>query len=162
MPGTHCKWVSVENGRVKNFATFMTGDLFSVISNHSILMHAVEKGSPPLGDDPTFRAAVASVREAPATALSSLFSIRAAQLLGFQTREQGVPHLSGLLIGAEIAAARSLYGEPGEIVLVGSSTLGRLYQAVLAEAGYCVRVADADEAVRNGLARAAARLWIKD
>ncbi|TKT82415.1 2-dehydro-3-deoxygalactonokinase [Aquamicrobium sp. LC103] len=161
MPGTHCKWVSIDDGDVTGFATFMTGELFSVISKHSILVHALEAGGAPAADDPAFRAAVASVRDDGAAAFASLFAIRAGQLLGFESREQGAAHLSGLLIGAEIAAAKSLFGVPGKIVLVGSGALGKLYETVLADAGYAVDVADAEESVRNGLAKAAARLWTR-
>lgn len=162
MPGTHCKWVAIDGGTIVRFASFMTGELFSVISKHSILMHAVDEGAPPGFDDPTFRAAIDAVRDDASVALSALFSIRAGQLLGFEKKAEGAAHLSGLLIGAEVAAAKSLYGAPSDIVLVGSGALGSLYEAVLTDAGYRVRVVDAEEAVRNGLAKAAARLWVKD
>ncbi|HEY4191933.1 MAG TPA: 2-dehydro-3-deoxygalactonokinase, partial [Mesorhizobium sp.] len=82
--------------------------------------------------------------------------------LGFEEKRQGAPRLSGLLIGSEIAAARSLYGAAGEIVLLASGALGNLYQSALVEAGYNVVLANAEEAVRIGLAKAAARLWGKE
>ncbi|HEY4191634.1 MAG TPA: 2-dehydro-3-deoxygalactonokinase, partial [Mesorhizobium sp.] len=126
MPGTHCKWVSVRQGAVTGFATFMTGELFSLIGAQSVLAHSVEAGAAPLASDPGFRAALVSVLDDAGRALSGLFSIRAAQLLGFEEKRQGAPRLSGLLIGSEIAAARSLYGAAGEIVLLASGALGNL------------------------------------
>ena len=57
MPGTHCKWVRIADGAVAEFQTWMTGELFSVLSAHSILRHALgtspAKVSP---DDPVFGA----------------------------------------------------------------------------------------------------------
>jgi 2-dehydro-3-deoxygalactonokinase len=162
MPGTHCKWVAVDNGSVMQFSTFMTGELFSVIGRHSILMHAIEPGDAPTFDDPAVRRAIAVVRDDPSALMSALFSIRAGQLLGFETKAEGAAHLSGLLIGAEISAARKRYGAVDRIVLIGSGALGNLYEAALTDAGFSVSTIDAEEAVRSGLAKAAARLWEKD
>jgi 2-dehydro-3-deoxygalactonokinase len=159
MPGTHCKWVSVNNGNVVGFSTFMTGELFSVIGKHSILMHAIEPGDAPTFDDPAVRSAIALVREDASALMSALFSIRAGQLLGFETKAAGAAHLSGLLIGAEISAARKQYGAAEPIVLIGSGALGKLYEAALTDAGFSVSTIDAEEAVRSGLAKAAARIW---
>ena len=161
MPGTHCKWVSVDNGSVVEFSTFMTGELFSVIGKHSILMHAIEPGEAPTFDDPAVRSAIALVRDDASALMSALFSIRAGQLLGFETKAEGAAHLSGLLIGAEISAARKQYGAD-RIVLIGSGALGNLYEAALTDVGLSVSTIDAEQAVRSGLAKAAARIWEKD
>lgn len=163
MPGTHCKWVSVSSGRVERFSTFMTGELFSVLSRHSILMHAIEEGPSPNPDDASFLAAARGMLADPAGFLPALFSIRAAQLLGFEEKRQGAAHLSGLIIGAEIGAAAARLGNRGdEVVLVGVGGLGRLYEAVLAMAGFSVRIIDAEDISRRGLARAAAHIWSKN
>jgi 2-dehydro-3-deoxygalactonokinase len=37
LPGTHSKWVLVRNGRIVRFATYMTGELFANLKQHSIL-----------------------------------------------------------------------------------------------------------------------------
>ena len=37
LPGTHSKWVRVESGRIVSFATYMTGELFALLLQHSIL-----------------------------------------------------------------------------------------------------------------------------
>ena len=52
IPGTHSKWIRIEDGRIVAFSTYMTGELFSVISQHSILAHAVETAGPPPADSP--------------------------------------------------------------------------------------------------------------
>ena len=44
LPGTHSKWALVENGQIVWFTTFMTGELFAVLCNHSILGSLMEEG----------------------------------------------------------------------------------------------------------------------
>ena len=106
IPGTHSKWVSIDAGRIVDFSTYMTGELFSVIAQHSILAHAVEtEGGPPLADSPPFREGLATALAAPTSLTASLFRLRAAQLLGFEQRADGAARLSGLLIGTELADA---------------------------------------------------------
>src|ERR1700760_1686973 len=98
IPGTHSKWIRIEAGAIVEFTTYMTGELFAVISQHSILLHAVEAGgSLPEADTP-FRAGLATARAAPSGLTASLFRLRAAQLLGFEQRADGAARLSGLLI----------------------------------------------------------------
>ncbi|WP_295809406.1 2-dehydro-3-deoxygalactonokinase, partial [uncultured Nitratireductor sp.] len=58
MPGTHSKWVRVDAGAVTHFSTFMTGELFSVLTGHTILKHAVEPDSRVEADDTAFLAAL--------------------------------------------------------------------------------------------------------
>ena len=37
LPGTHSKWVEAIDNKIVRFATFMTGEIFAVLSEHSIL-----------------------------------------------------------------------------------------------------------------------------
>ena len=37
LPGTHSKWARVEAGRIVGFATFMTGEVFAALKDHSLL-----------------------------------------------------------------------------------------------------------------------------
>ena len=94
---------------------------------------------------------------------SSLFRIRAATLLQDLKPDDAAATLSGLLIGAEIASARRVFGASGgKVILVASGPLGSLYNAALKLAGSTVLQADADEAVRAGLFEAAKRLgWVE-
>ena len=87
----------------------MTGELFAVIAQHSILAHAVETAGSAAADSRPFRDGLSTALAEPTALTASLFRLRAAQLLGFEQRADGAARLSGLLIGAEIAdAARSL------------------------------------------------------
>ena len=159
IPGTHSKWIRIEAGAVIEFSTYMTGELFSVISQHSILAHAVDAGGPPPAESQPFRDGVATAQAAPTGLTASLFRLRAAQLLGFEQRADGAARLSGHLIGAEIADAIERHGARRPLRLIGAGGLGRLYEVALREAGFDVSVIDAEGASRHGLAKAAISIW---
>ena len=157
MPGTHSKWVLVEESAVSGFGTWMTGELFSLFASHSILRHSLgDKPAAVTSDDPTFRRWCEIALDSGGDIASRLFSIRAAGLLHGLSVEDAAAALSGLLVGSEIASARSRY-DPGrqEIVLISSGALGELYGTALEIAGLAFRSVDADEAVRAGLLAAA-------
>jgi 2-dehydro-3-deoxygalactonokinase len=158
IPGTHSKWIGIERGHLVAFSTYMTGELFSVISQHSILAHAVEKDSASTVDSAPFREGLAAALAAPSGLSASLFRLRAAQLLGFEQRGDGAARLSGLLIGTEIADVRHQYGAQA-LRLIGAGQLGRLYEAALKAQGFDVTVVDAEAASRRGLAKAAMNIW---
>ncbi len=82
MPGTHSKWVRLEAGRVVDFSTVMTGELFAVVAGHSILRHTLA-GSTGSGDPaaPAFLAGLRAGLDAPERLPARLFSIRAESLL---------------------------------------------------------------------------------
>lgn len=149
MPGTHSKWVSMNGPIVTGFETFMTGELFSVISDKTILKHSTGTGDNVGANDPAFLTGVRDGWTQPAKITHHLFSIRAGQLLYGHPAEENRARLSGLLIGAEFAGA-GIRGDE-QIGLVASGTLQRLYHAALAECGVKVRDIDADVAVRRGL-----------
>lgn len=155
MPGTHCKWVCIEGGVVRAFSTFMTGELFDVLARHSILRHAVEGEGRPAAPDAAFRAAMAQASARPDAAWARLFALRPAQLLGLQESGEGASRLSGLLIGAEVGAARALHPGEQEVALVASGPVADLYRLALEENGWCVRSIDAEAATLAGLTAAA-------
>lgn len=163
MPGTHSKWVEAADGIISGFRTWLTGELFSVLSKQSILRHSLGEGAAPaLPDTPAFVAACTDALGRGGDIGPSLFAIRAATLLHDRKADDAAAALSGLLIGAEIASARRIFDLPGgKIILVASGALGSLYAAAFKLAGCAVLQADADEAVRAGLFEAAKRLgWV--
>ncbi|WP_245513528.1 MULTISPECIES: 2-dehydro-3-deoxygalactonokinase [unclassified Mesorhizobium] len=157
LPGTHSKWVAVEDGAVAGFGTWPTGELFSVLAAHSILKHSLgEHPAPVAADSPFFRQWCSQALGEGGDVSSKLFAIRAAGLLQDLKADEAAACLSGLLIGGEIASARRRYGA-GEapVVLIASGALAALYAAALGFAGLAFRIVDADEAVRAGLVEAA-------
>lgn len=157
MPGTHSKWVTVEDNAVAGFGTWPTGELFSVLAAHSILRHSLgERPGPVAADNPHFRRWCEAALNEGGDVTSRLFTIRAAGLLRGLGPEDAAACLSGLLIGGEVASARRRY-RPGlmPVVLIASGALGVLYGAALGLAGIEIRPVDADDAVRAGLFEAA-------
>jgi len=168
IPGTHSKWVGIDAGRIVEFSTYMTGELYSVIAQHSILAHAIETAKDAAGplaaDSQPFREGLSMALAEPAALTASLFRLRAAQLLGFEQRADGAARLSGLLIGTELADSARRHGLLGSgplrsVRLIGAGALGRLYEAALAGQGLDVTTVDAEQASRLGLAKAAISLW---
>jgi 2-dehydro-3-deoxygalactonokinase len=157
MPGTHSKWVLVEDGAVAGFGTWPTGELFSVLAAHSILRHSLgEHPAAVSADNRHFRRWCEAALADGGDVSSKLFAIRAAGLLQGLGEADAAACLSGLLIGGEIASASRRYGiGKMPIVLVASGALGVLYSAALGLAGNAIRPVDADEAVRAGLYEAA-------
>jgi 2-dehydro-3-deoxygalactonokinase len=158
LPGTHSKWVVVEDGVVTAFQTVMTGELFSLLSSHSILSYAI--GTEPPAVDPdsaAFRRGCASGLTDPGGAGLGLFRIRAASLLHGLEAGNAAAVLSGLLIGAEIAACRERFGggQLDAVTLIASGSMRRLYEQALSLASIEHGSVDADEAVRHGLLAAA-------
>jgi len=160
MPGTHSKWVRVKDGTVAGFSTFMTGELFSVVSRETILSLAVANAED-AEDVASFSAAVKAAFEAPAFAANLLFGARARQLLFGGTPAAARETLSGTLIGVELAAGLSGAVPKAGITLVASGRLAALYRLAFDTLAVRVQQVEADEAVRRGLSMAAAAIWTK-
>jgi 2-dehydro-3-deoxygalactonokinase len=128
-PGTHAKWMVLEDGQLTRFVTAMTGELFAVLSKHSVL-----KSEAPADDPQAFAEGVAAAGEGDALA-SRLFTARARVVGRGKPAESTSDYLSGLLIGAEVASAPRLLGvDPGTpVALLGEVTLceryGRAFEA---------------------------------
>ena len=152
LPGTHSKWALVEAGRIEAFATFMTGELYALLREHSILGRLAARDG---RDDGAFeRGVAASLRQA-AALTHDLFSARTLPLTGGLALEGVGDYLSGLLLGAEIGAARrwlqrrTVKGD--SVILVGEAALCERYRRALALAGI--------ESTTGAAAAAARGLW---
>ena len=159
LPGTHSKWVAIEQGAVVCFCTFMTGEVFALLARHSILAHAMPAEMDAGENLPRFLDGVGEGVAAPEAVTRRLFGLRASQLLGFTARADGAAYLSGLLIGVEIAGARAFHGAATSVALLAAGPLARLYGAALALCGYAVERLDAEPATRRGLHQAALQRW---
>lgn len=155
MPGTHSKWVKVRGGTVERFATFMTGELFNTILSHAVV------GAEEAVDGDAFRAAVAAAFAAPALSANLLFRVRSRQLLFGGSAQAARETISGTLIGVELAAGLAEREQGAPVTLIASGRLQRLYQMALEALSIPLDAVDAEEAVRRGLAGAAATIWKK-
>lgn len=145
-PGTHNKWVRLEEGRIAAFRTVMTGELFNLLKEHSILADLL---AAPVEPGPAFEAGVRhGIEQDDLTA--ELFSVRARILLGKAPREAASAYVSGLLIGADLRIGLRSAGE-GEVVAMGRPELTRLFGAALAACGRSARAVDGDEAFLAGV-----------
>jgi len=148
-PGTHSKWISAGRLGLDDFATFMTGEAFNLLTRHSVLAHSVGEAIAQPGA--AFSEGVDDALSRPAL-IQQLFSVRVAHLNGMKPVE-AVSRLSGLLIGAEICAAKNAFGER-PIVLIADGAIADLYSIALSEAGLRPsRCIPADVAAVRGLYR---------
>ncbi len=161
MPGTHSKWVRVLDGQVTGFSTFMTGELFDVITKHSILSHAVAGAADQSADTKAFETALRTAFDKPALATNLLFTARSGQLLHGLTATGAQALISGTLIGAEIAGALASAAQNAAITLVASGRLQALYEDAFRALSLTYKTIDADAAVRRGLSAAAEAIWFK-
>jgi 2-dehydro-3-deoxygalactonokinase len=154
LPGTHTKWVRVSAGEVVSFQTFMTGEMFSLLSTQSVLRH----GSAGSGwDAASFELGLDQAISRPERLAARLFAIRAEGLLAGLQPAAARARLSGLLIGAELAAARP-YWLGQEVAIIGAKALGSAYLRALDLQGLTARLQDAEAATLGGLAAARASL----
>ncbi len=147
LPGTHSKWAHISAGEIVSFRTFMTGELFEALSEHTVLRHSVDSSA--IQDEP-FLGAVDRVLSRPEMLAGDLFTLRAAHLLCDQDATASGSILSGTLIGAELAAARP-YWLGQDVVIIGATGLSENYQKALAAQGVDARVVDGDEMTLAGL-----------
>jgi len=158
LPGTHCKWAQVAEGRVRAFRTVMTGEMFALLASQSVLRHAMPADLA-LIDDAAFTLAAQEAFARPAEAIAALFSARAARLLNRATAAESGGRLSGLLIGMELAAASALFPGDGPVTLIGETALCARYAGALAAVGRAGEVIEASRATLAGLAGAHAQLF---
>ncbi len=138
LPGTHSKWVLVEEQRIVSFATHMTGELYAVLREHSILgrlMSTEPDGSGRLGARVRRKVSTPRAKARRATFLISFLLTRA---LGLTKRLPGnalADYLSGLLVGHELvsglAASRTARESGAPLVLIGDAALCRRYARAL-------------------------------
>jgi 2-dehydro-3-deoxygalactonokinase len=154
LPGTHTKWVHVSAGEVVSFQTFMTGEIFALLCEKSVLRHSVQ--SEDINND-AFSQAVDDGIADPARLAARLFSLRAEDLVHGQDATNARSRLSGLLTGAELGAARP-YWLGQAVTLIGDPKLMKLYAGALASQGVTAKQFVGDDATRAGLVAAHRKL----
>ena len=151
-PGTHNKWAVVAGGRLARFHTVMTGEMFSLLKEHSLLSDLL---SDEMAVDDAFCSGVRRGLEGKALT-AELFSVRAGVLLGSQQKVDATDYTSGLLIGADIG--HSLEGTEGDVFVMGRPELTRLYAAALDLAGRRATEIDGEAAFLAGIKAIAGRV----
>jgi 2-dehydro-3-deoxygalactonokinase len=156
LPGSHSKWVEVDEGCIVHFDTFMTGELFAVLSEHSILGRTQHVGGLFDGDAFDRGVQVALSAEGEIGPLSTMFSARSLGLTGQLSAGAQGDYLSGLLIGHELSALAAVQRRRRNsvhlpsILLIGNSQLCARYSRALPACGFA-QVTLAEQATERGL-----------
>ncbi len=141
LPGTHSKWAVVRGGKVTGFRTFMTGEVYGLFAQHSILARTIDADAPL--DEAAFRRGVARAGNGDGL-LHNAFGVRALGLFGRLSPAESASYLSGLLIGEELD--RQKLPASGEVIVIGASALVERYALALGERGAKVRTFGAEAA----------------
>jgi 2-dehydro-3-deoxygalactonokinase len=154
LPGTHTKWAHLSAGEIVSFQTFMTGELFALLSLQSVLRHSVATEG---WDDAAFTTAVDDAMGRPQTIAAKLFGLRANALLGGLEGAEARARLSGLLIGIELAASRP-YWLGQQVALIGAAASADPYETALTAQGVPVLRMDPTDMTLAGLRAAYSKL----
>ncbi len=146
MPGTHTKWAQISAGEIVSFRTFMSGEMFALLSKSSVLRHSVSDG----WNAGAFDKAVSDALSRPESIAARLFEIRANDLLHTPSEGEARAQLSGYLVGLELAAARP-YWLGQRVATIGAARLSEHYTTALASQGVSVDNADATACTLAGL-----------
>ncbi|CAI8956601.1 2-dehydro-3-deoxygalactonokinase [Pseudomonas sp. IT-232MI5] len=156
LPGSHSKWVDVVDGCITHFDTFMTGEVFAVLSEYSILGRTQQHSA--TFDAQAFDRGVQVAQSADGElgVLSTLFSARTLGLTGELSPTAQADYLSGLMIGHELAALASAQRRRRNnrnlpsIILIGNAQLCARYSRALDACGFA-NVTLAEQATERGL-----------
>jgi 2-dehydro-3-deoxygalactonokinase len=152
-PGTHAKWARLEQGTLAAFKTVMTGEMFALLSRHSLLAGPL-KGE--VAPDAAFQEGVRAALER-RELLADLFSIRARTLLGTLAPEDVSSFGSGLLVGTDVAIGLDFI-PGGAVALIGDPALTRLYACALALTGRQSQRINGEDAFLAGIKAIAERM----
>jgi len=148
LPGTHSKWAHISAGEVVSFQTCLTGELFQLLAEQSVLRHSLGGDG---FDEAAFDEALSDAMSNPNRFAARLFTLRAESLVASLSPDTARARLSGLLIGLELAATRAYWlGQP--VTLIGAEALSTLYARALAQQGITARQLSGPDCSLAGLA----------
>ena len=134
LPGTHTKWVRISAGEVVSFQTFMTGEMFSLLSERSVLKHSIYKGG---WDETVFKDSIEEIISNNKIFAAKLFSLRAKSILESLSGSDARARLSGYLIGLELSGSRAYWlGE--KVFVLGEDLISVPYEIGLRSQGVTV------------------------
>jgi 2-dehydro-3-deoxygalactonokinase len=156
LPGTHTKWLLLEDGVIREFLSAPTGEVFGVLRDHSVMVRDDSRAEREIGAA-AFEAGVKRCREFPGTqVLHLLFECRSRLLNGDMQAGDAAAFLSGLLIGSDVAGAVELFADTiadTTVHVVGAPQLTRLYASALLNHAHGAKCLDGGQASLAGLTR---------
>lgn len=135
LPGTHSKWVTVQDGKVEAFSTFMTGEFYALLRQQSILARTLPHTETDI-DWPAFDQGTDLAMRS-SSLLQTAFSVRTLGLFGRMPQTSLPSFLSGLVIGEELRATAQ--PAAAQVVVVGSDALNLRYERALTRQGVKVQ-----------------------
>lgn len=153
LSGTHSKWARIEKGRIARFRTFVTGEIFALLSRHSFIAQLAKPQPTPNWSAFAHGLEVAGDRTQACGLLSHLFSVRTGWLAGKLAPPETSDYLSGLVVGMEFREAREMgWFEPRERVgIIGGDHLVEVYRRAAIAFGLEPDLGSSDAAVRGAL-----------
>jgi 2-dehydro-3-deoxygalactonokinase len=154
LPGTHCKWARIERGAIRRFQTFVTGEVFALLAQHSFIARMAAPA--PAADWAAFERGVAIAAADDARSpglLARLFAVRTGWLDGAVAPREVGDILSGIVVGSEFAEARAagwLAGAP-RLVLIGGEELATRYVRAARAFGLAAEAGPADASILGAL-----------
>lgn len=159
LPGTHTKWALVNDGVVEHFLTAATGELFALISRHSVLVREAAAS----GDDTFFEAAVARMHEPSAPTLSHvLFECRSRMLFKELPADKSADYLSGLLIADDVRGAMQIFSREAAVAgvtVIGAPLVAQRYASALSRHPVNIQGVEGAQASLAGLTRVHQQLF---
>jgi len=131
LPGTHSKWVSVTDSQINHFSTWMTGEFYALLRQHSILARSLPAHEPPPDPDALAQGVTHALRGD--GLLHTAFSVRTLALFKRMAPDALPSYLSGLVIGEELRSQALKRGD--NVVIVGADALVARYEQALALLG---------------------------
>jgi len=159
LPGTHSKWARLDAGRMTEFTTVMTGELYHAVRFHTLPGEPARDDAP--FDEAAFRLGV-SRAGCPGGVMHALFEARSRHLYAGLEAAQVGSFLSGVLIGEEVHVMRKARPGLETVHLIGAESLRESYTIALEAAGIRVEAVDSDQATIAGVIAVAARHGVHD
>ena len=147
LPGTHSKWVNVEKYKILNFNTYLTGELYEIVKNYSVLKHSLSN------NDICEKKLIEGVEitlKSPNNFSNKLFQLRAKDLLKNQSSVEANSLLSGYFLGLELLGSK-VYWFRKDVILIGSDFLNRYYELCLKNKVNSIKKFTSSEMTLKGL-----------
>jgi 2-dehydro-3-deoxygalactonokinase len=147
-PGTHSKWIELEDGMVRHFKTYPSGEMFALLQRSS--MAGVAQANDDADEADGFEAGLGRAETQPGL-LGVVFEARAAQVRDGRSGGWAKGFLSGLVLGCEVSERRQAGGLAEQVVAIGEPALTERYARVLGRFGVTPEILDGEACVLAGL-----------
>lgn len=149
LPGTHTKWTDLATGKIGEFLTSMSGEIFDRLTGQGLLASIVEGEAAP---GPAFDSGVEAALRGELRLGSLLFGARARVIRSELSKADAASYIRGLLVGSDIADARLVFPSLADrtVTLVGTSAVSQLYESAFGSMSIKTRFVDSRDACLKG------------